>query len=434
MSTLDEYDLRWLTVLLPCVVLLFVASFVGYLALMWPETRTDPAFFQHTGWYVLNGGIPYVDVWDVNPPFVFGITAALAVLSGGDMVVLQTLSGVLMVAVNAASVLLVGRLAYRLTDNTAAAVAAGVVLLIVPEVYVMPVVGTRAQFYALFFGLVALALVLRDQPVAAGATAAVSAGCWQAGAGFALLVVGMAVQRAGRRGALAVIAGGSVVAGLVVLGFAAAGALVPMVVETVLAPLVGGAPYTLRGRIYSILLVLGYGMVVLPVAFYGWGHTVGHDVRNRWWVLAGGLLFGLQVLFVDMDGATDLVLWLAFVALGVAIAVASIAPTSVRVLGAVHIPDRRWAVVAVLGVLVLTGPLWHITSPLKSTLQTEEEQAMPDVDLPMKDEASVPDMRTIYWQKLTPETCHYRLSQNELRWIAATDDRIDATQCGHWPG
>lgn len=429
MATFHGDAPRWLTVLLPCVVILFALSFVSYLVSMWPETTTDPAFFQHTGWYILNGGVPYVDVWDVNPPIVFGLTAVLAGLSGGNMVVLQTLSGILMAAVNAASVLLVGWLAYRLTDD-AAAVAAGFVVLLVPEVYLMPPVGTRAQFYALFFGLVGLAFALRDRPAAAGATAALSAGCWQPGAGFVLLVGGMAAQRSGWQGVLAAVAGTSAVVGLVAVVFAAAGALVPMGVETILAPLVGGSPYTLSGRIYSILLVLGYGMVILPAAFYGWSHAV-YD-RRHWWVPAGGLLFGLQVLFVDMDGSTDLVLWLAFVALGVAIAVASVSQSGLRV---PTIRNRRWAVVGVLGLLVVSGPVWHVTSsPLQSTLQDREERATPDEELPpIKDEASVPDMQTIYWQKLTPEQCHYRLSWNEVRWIAATDDRVDSTQCGQWP-
>lgn len=65
-------------------MLLFALSFGRYLIFLWPATATDPAFFQHTGWYILNGGIPYVDVWDVNPPLVFGLTAVLALLSGGD--------------------------------------------------------------------------------------------------------------------------------------------------------------------------------------------------------------------------------------------------------------------------------------------------------------------------------------------------------------
>lgn len=436
MATLHESTPRWLVILSPWVVLPFALSFVSYLVGMWPETTTDPAFFQHTGWYILNGGVPYVDVWDVNPPLVFGLTAVLAALAGGDMVVLQTLSGVLMTAVNAASVLLVGWLAHHLTGDDAAAVAAGLVVLLAPAVYLMPPVGTRAQFYALLFGLVALAFALRDRPVAAGASAAASAGCWQPGAGLVFLVIGMAAQRSGRRGALAALTGVGVLTGLVVSVFAAAGALVPMGVETILAPLVAGEPYTLPERVYAVLLRIGYGTFVLPVAVYGWGLALVHHRRTHWWVPAGGLLFGLQVLFVDMDGATDMVFWLAFVAFGVAIAVASVTPSSLRLPRVKHIQNRRWIFVGVIGLIVLSGPIWHATSPpLESTLRDREERAMPDAELPpIEDETDVPDMETIYWQKLTPEACHYRLSRNEIRWIHMTDDRVNATRCGRWPG
>lgn len=80
-----------------------------------------------------------------------------------------------MTAVNAASVLLIGWLAHRFTDDDTAAVAAGFVFLLVLAVYIMPPVGTGAQFYTLFFGLVALAFAIHDPPAAAGATAAISA-------------------------------------------------------------------------------------------------------------------------------------------------------------------------------------------------------------------------------------------------------------------
>lgn len=78
MSSFHESAPRWLAILLPWVVLLFALSFGRYLIFLWPATATDPAFFQHTEWYILNGGVPYVDVWDVNPPLVFGLTAVLA--------------------------------------------------------------------------------------------------------------------------------------------------------------------------------------------------------------------------------------------------------------------------------------------------------------------------------------------------------------------
>lgn len=434
----------WIAVLGPVVAVAFVAGFARYLLVDWPAIATDPAFFQHTGWYVTEGGVPYVDVWDVNPPVPFGITTVLAALSGGNMLVLHGLGSTLTTLVAAASVLLVGWVAYLVTGEDAAAVAAGLTMLVVPELFLLSPEGVRAQFYALFFGVLALALALRDRPFLAGAAAALSAGSWQSGAAFAPLIVGMAYQRNGGKDALSAIAGGGVVTGVVVLVFAAAGALVPMVVQTVFAPLTAGSPYTLAERVYTILLVFGYGSVLVPVALYGWGHAAVRDLRERWWVAAGGVLLGLQVLFVDLDGSTDALPWLAFVALGAAVAVERVtARRSATDHRSNEAPwrDRRWwtvvAVVAVIGLLVLSGLVWEFRSPRpQSTLQTAQTEAEPEGQTPpiTPGDADVPSMQTIYWEQLKPETCHYRLSWNEVRWISVTDDRLDARECGARPG
>ncbi|WP_306060660.1 DolP-mannose mannosyltransferase [Natronococcus wangiae] len=453
MSTRSLPTIRsaWIAILAPIVAIAFAFGSVEYLRAGWPAISTDPAFFQHTGWYVLQGGVPYVDVWDVNPPVPFAITAVLAALSGGNMLVLHGLAVALTTLVAAASVLLVGWVAYLVTGEDAAAVAAGLTMLVVSQLFLLPQQGVRAQFYALFFGAFALALALRDRPFLAGALAALSAGSWQSGAVFALLVVGMAYQRTGKRGALSAVAGGGVVTGVVVLAFAAAGALVPMVVQTVLAPLIAGSPHSLTEHVYSILLVFGYGSLLLPVAFYGWAHAAVRNPRERWWVLAGGLLFGFQVLYIDMDGSTDALQWLAFVALGVAIAVERAAArwsatdrsdepsrTDHRSDGAARTDRRRWviaAVVVVIGLFVLSGVAWTYGSPPpQSTLQTMEEEAKPDEPLPITPaDADVPSMQTIYWEKRQPETCHYRVSWNEVRWVAMTDDRLDRQRCDTWP-
>ncbi|WP_339106047.1 DolP-mannose mannosyltransferase [Haloterrigena salinisoli] len=433
----------WLAVLGPIVVVLFVAGFGRHLLVDWPTIATDPAFFQHTGWYVLKGGVPYVDVWDVNPPVPFGIAAVLAALSGGNMLVLHGLGATLTTLIAAASVLLVAWIARHVTGDDAAAIAAGLAMLVVPELFLLSPEGVRAQFYALFFGVLALALALRDRPFLAGTAAALSAGSWQSGAVFAMLIVGIAYQRTGAKGALRAIAGGGVVTGAVVLAFAATEGLVPMVVQTVVAPLTAGSSYTLAERVYTILLVFGYGSLLVPVALYGWARAAVSDVRERWWIPAGGLLLAFQVLFVDLDGSTDAFLWLAFVALGVAVAVERVtvggSVTTNRRNDDASRSVRRWtavAAVAVIALLVLSGLAWHFGSPAsQSTLQTRQEAAEPEGEsLPITPgDGNVPSMQTIYWEQAKPETCHYRLSWNEVRWIAMTDDRLDRRQCDGWP-
>lgn len=433
----------WLVALGPFVGYLFVDGLLAYLRTDWPTIATDPAFFQHTGWYVVNGGVPYADVWDVNPPVPFGIAAVLAVLSGGDMHVLHALALALTVLVAAGSVLLVAWVAYLVTGEDAAAVAAGLTMLVVPELFIRSPEGMRAQFYALFFGALAIALVLRDRPFLAGAVAALSAGSWQSGLAFAPLIVGMAYQRGHRDGALRAIAGGGVVAGIIVIVFAAAGAVVGMVVQTVVAPLSAGSPYTLAERVYGVLLVFGYGSLLIPVAMVGWA-LAAVDLRERWWVAAGGAILLLQVLFVDMDGSTDTFPWLAFVALGVAVTVERAIAWRTGATGsdddaAIWTDRRRLAAVA--AVVVLVGPLvygglvWHHDSPRpQASLEAMEDDAEPDGKTPeiTPSDGDVPSMQTIYWEQMEPETCHYRLSWNEVRWISISDDRLNATDCSGW--
>lgn len=434
----------WLALLGPIIGLLYGGGFVVYLLTRWPTIMVDAAFFQHLGWYVLQGGIPYIDAWDVNPPVPFAITAVLALLAGGDMLILHGLSVVLTTLTAAVSVVLVAWVAFLITGEDTAAVAAGLTMLIVPEFIVLPFAGVLAQVYALLFGLLALVLVLHDRPMLAGFLAALSAGSWQLGGVFALLVVGIIVQQRGWTGARSAMAGGGIVLGCFVLVFAAADALVAMVVQTVLAPLVAGEPASLVHRVVEILLAFGYGSLVLPVAVYGWLHAAVVEPRDRWWVPAGATLLVLQVLFLDMDGSTDMFLWLAFVALGVAITVDN--AITLKAGWQDHqsrreswTVGRRIAAITAVGMLVslivASGLAWNYgTPPPKATLETVEQEAEPAAPPQVTPaDGDVPTMRTIYWEQREPEACHYRLSWNEARWISQTDDHLDERLCGGWP-
>lgn len=413
---------RWLLGLAPIVAVLFGASVVVFAILNRPIIAIDAALYQHVGWLVTRGGIPYVDIWDINPPLTFALTAGLAFLSGGNMLLLHALSAAVTLLVSVASVLLVGWLAARVTGEDIAALAAGLVLLAVPEVYGLPPYGVRSQYFALLSVAAALALAYRDRPLLAGVSVSASAGFWQPGIAAVPIVLGMILQRSGRRGFRRAAFGGLALAALTVFPFVAVGAVVPMVVETVVAPLYGQAPYTLLGRGYATLNALGYAAALLPVAGYGW--LLAFVSRDRWWVPAGGLVYTGVALFLNMNGSLDLLLWLVFVALGVAIAVESVAARSLCRLG----------LVVFVGLTVLVAPVWHVpAAPLKEPVETGQETASAKKVTQIRDHhLSVPGMRTIYWQKLRPETCHYRLSWTERRWILRTGARLGDETCGAW--
>ena len=413
----------WLVGLIPVVVGLFGASIVSFAIADQPSIAVDAALYQHVGWLITRGGTPYVDVWDINPPLTFALTAGIALLTGGNMLYLHAASAAITLLAAAASVLIVGRLAAHVTGEDTAGFVAGLVLLAVPELYGLPPYGVRSQYFALLCIVTALALTYRDRPLLGGASVAAGAGFWQPGIGAVPILLGMILRRSGRDGVRRAIYGGIGVASLTVFPFVAVGAVVPLVVETVIAPLYAQAPYTLLGRGYAILEAVGYAVILFPVAAYGW--VLALASRDRLWVPAGGLVYTGIAVFFNMNGSLDLLVWLVFVALGVAIVVES---ASVR-------SAARVGLVALVGVTVLVAPIWHLPdAPLREPIETRQEAVGAETVTPIRDHhLSVPGMRTIYWQKIRPDKCHYRLSWTERRWIVRTDATPADKTCGIWP-
>ncbi len=62
-------------VLLALLVLLVLEVLVPFSPLLWPFTARDSGVFLYTGWRILDGAVPYRDVWDHKPPAVFYIDA-----------------------------------------------------------------------------------------------------------------------------------------------------------------------------------------------------------------------------------------------------------------------------------------------------------------------------------------------------------------------
>ena len=92
------------------------------------------------------GAIPYVDFITPKPPLVYEFLTILSLLSGGDMLVYD----VLVVSLTAAaigSVSLVGIHVNDITDNSLAAVTAGLVLLTYPPFHLLPGQGIRVKFF-----------------------------------------------------------------------------------------------------------------------------------------------------------------------------------------------------------------------------------------------------------------------------------------------
>ena len=423
-------DIYWLQILLVGSALLVTMS----TAFMFSQdpfyVNKDSALFQHAGWSILNGADLYVDIWDLKPPLIYFVTVVLAALSFGNMAVLHVLSVIVAVGTIVAGITLVGVLTHRLTDDGFASVVAGLTMFILTSVYSFPYAGIRPKYLVFLCGVGALLLAVDDRPFLAGAAGAAAAGFWQLGAPIALLVVGMSLQHNGWDGMWRAIGGGFTVTVLTVAPFVLQGHTIPLFVEAVLAPIYGVENYTVVGRLLTFVIQIGYGVLIVPFAVYGWGRAIVDDYAEYWWVAAGGVIYSYQ-LFLEFQGAIELILFFVFLALGVGLLV-SYGST----------PSRRSVVAGCVVLLVVTSGYWNLawvvsdspTPPLQNAVEDEHDRwEVPKYDSLPEDPEGWPSMETIYWEKLQPDQCHYRLGLKQQYFEQETGGTLYKSTCGQWP-
>lgn len=384
----------------------------------------DSALFQHGGWWITEGGRLYVDIWDLKPPLIYFVTTLLAFVSFGDMALLHLLSIGLTVGIVIGGVTLVGVLTHRLTGDGVASLTAGLTMFILASLYTFPVAGIRPKYFALLCGVGGLVLAVDDRPFVGGLVGAAAAGFWQLGAPMAFLVVGICLQRGGARAAGRAVAGGLTMTVLTVLPFVLTGRAIPLFVEAVLAAVYGVERYTIVGRVLLIGVEYGYGAAVIPLAIYGWGRGLAVDASQYWWVAVGGVIY-LGQIFLEFQGAIELVLLFVFLALGVGVAIAHAAT-----------PSRRSLLAVGVVLLVVTSGYWNIGAepPLKAELEAAyDEEDIPTYESLPEGPEGWPSMQEIYWEKQQPEFCHYRLGLKQQYFEQQTGGSIYKSTCGQWP-
>lgn len=445
----------WQAVLLFCSTLAIVTSTVRVLwGVAQPTVGVDAALFEHAGWYVTQGAVPYRDIWDTKPPLVYATTTAIALLSGGDLYLLHLLGVAASGVAAIASVLLMGQLVADWTGDGAAAVVAGVVPLGLAAFHYSVTFGFRPKYPALAFGLAALVLFTRERPVAAGAAAAVAGGfIQQAALVFLIVFVGSFVRS--RRDAAFTIVGAGAVTVTAVAPVVAAGAGVPMLTEVVVVQLLVSEPIgpkILAEKAGRGLLQAKYGLLVFVIGAYATARLVIDRSAEAWWVVAGAGGYGL-LLLVDWDGASDLFFLLAFLSVAVGF-----------VFNRLDAWPRRVVVMLVLAAALVSaaalGGAGVLFNPANDDLNFEEEpdvlarQALHDARValvgpysPAEAASTAPPVSSryyrandaeavlnrIYWGRIEPRSCHYRFSNAELRWIKRMGRSASATQCGAWP-
>jgi len=418
---IDESPLRVLAG--GAVALLAVATAIQFLREPF-YVSPDSALFQHGGWYVTRGATPYVDFWDIKPPLIYAVTTPLALLAGGNMAALHVLSVLVALGAIAVGITAVGALNYRLTGDGVASVAAGLVTFVVPTLYTYPWAGIRPKYLAFCFVTLAVLAALEDHPLTSGAAAGVAAGFWQLAAPVGMLVVAIGWDRNGVGGGLRAVVGGGLVAALVCLPFVLTGNATALFVETVLAPFYGVEAYTLPGRVLAVIVELGYGTVLLPIGVYGWLDAIRTGHRAFRWVAVGGSVY-LGCFLVEMAGAIDATLAVVFLALGLG-----------HLLANASLPSRRMLLLGCVLLLVASNLYWTESgvSPVKDALEDlgESVDARSYASLP-PDLEGVASMRTIYWERLRPDTCHYRLDRKQKAFVRATGGNLEEPTCGRWP-
>ncbi|WP_136715152.1 DolP-mannose mannosyltransferase [Halorientalis salina] len=420
----DWIDTNWFQVLLVGATVVLTLATVFQFSRNPFYVNKDSALFQHAGWYIGQGADLYVDIWDLKPPLIYFVTTLLAFLSFGDMAVLHVMSVIVAVATMIGGITLVGVITHRLTEDGFASVVAGMSMLVVPSTFMFPYAGIRPKYFAFLCGAAALLLAIDDRPLYSGAAAALSAGFWQLGGILAFLVVAMGYDRGGRRGMGRTIAGGLVVTVLTVLPFVLTGRAIPLFVEVVLGPIYGVISYTIPGRLLKAVIELGYGIVLVPIGVYGWAHATVEDYSKYWWLALGGGLYLFQV-FLEFQGAIEIILLLMFLAIGVGVLVSEAATPS------------RQAVLACLIVLLVVSTLyWNQgpVTPVRDAVEDEYEKwDIANYDSLPPDPEGWPSMQTIYWEKLKPEYCHYRLGHKQKFLEQETGGTLLKETCGQWP-
>jgi hypothetical protein len=382
-----------------------------------PPMAPDAGIFQHIGWLLTRGGRLYVDAWEPKLPLPFETTAVLALLSGGDMYLYHMFNVALMALAAVGCTVLVALLTHRITGNRVASLSAGFSLLLLPGYLVRPAYGFKAKYLLLFFGLLAIYLLLDGHPVASGAAAAASVGYYQLGAIFPLVVVGLAWQRWGPRAAGKVVVSGVVLTALTLAPVVFAWhAVSELVAQAVIIPAVVGGEAPLVEKLLAGGAHFKWASPFVLVGGYGFLRSVrGTLGTEHWWVTVCTVWFAAGLFLIDFDtgGYTDLIPGLAFLAIGFGLFADRYADR-----GNLSPLAALMAAVILVNTVAL-GSFGLVFQPV----ETREPQSMESLATNERAQAlhavpdDTPDVRYLYWNEETAETCHYRLSLTEVQWL-----------------
>lgn len=414
---ISEIENRWILTLSIIAILAQVLAVIFEVATEgWPKIFGDAAMFQHGGWYITQGAIPYVDFWDVKPPLIYFTTAILAILSGGDMVMLHIYGWILSASFVVGTSLLAGLYIYELKNDKIAGLAGGVTLFVLTQFYGLPRVGMYPQFYSTFFAILTLYLLKKERYLLSGVAGALSAGYYYPEGIVMVLSILLIYKQRNFEYLKYYIFGIASVTALIMIPFILWDNLVALIVQTVLAPILTSSTESLGVRLLNILFSLGPGVLLIPVAMLGWKRTFKSVSSNEKLIGWGGIIYSIRILSLGPGSQLHMMAWMIFVSLGFGVVISTMDGN-----------NGRWGIILVL-LLISTSLLWSM-GPFD--LKNDNQQEMYEIN--NSEAVKISSMQEIYWGKLTPETCHYRLSDREIQWLRMTNGDLRDKTCGEWP-
>jgi hypothetical protein len=404
---------RRIVIVLAAALLVSVFAFVGS-AITQPSPETiprvnpDSALFEHGGWMVSYGAVPYVDVWDVKPPLVLQATAMLALIVPDDMMKLHRLSCHVTVLAALGSVLLLGLTINEITDEWIAPSIVCIGVLSYGPFIDLGWLGFSPKIFSLFFGLLALRCSQRGILFLSGIAATASFLFYQFGIVFIVIVL---LQARRDRHNLKLMACGCV--GVLAASLAPIiihGAIGPMIHQTVISHLVIRESIAFSARFVKILKFTdAVSLACLATGIIGL--LVVSLTEPKWRIfLLAVTVFLVQVFFLDLDGGADLIFLLFFSVIG---------------LGTLALRLSR----KMQKILLVAMSIFVVFSLAGHRREVSDWPSPTGIEPSVDSRAGLPGMTYILLNQYVPPSCHYRLSRLEREWIRRQGGTLGTTEC-----
>ena len=441
----------------------------------YPPVTRDAILYQYEGWLVANGTVMYAEIWEAKPPMGAYTPALLALFTGDDMLLLHWANLALMCVAVVASVWLVGQIVYSTTGNPQAATVAGLALLTLTWFTLLGTFGFRPKYMTLMLGLAAMALAQRNRPFWSGVCLALSAGHWQPGVLFMPVAGLVMAQEHGLRHAWIprMIAGGALATAVVMLPNVLDGSLDAVYDQVV--------RWNMQNHIENRSLAQTIERVVtkirLALLVWIWGGigmiwSLVTRKADRAWLVAGFVLFGIQVAIIDFDNTPDLFVMMAFAAIGTGLLYADISAGDLRRQARLALTVIALAAVAVAGWLIwqyvrvgheqpggvvvfvlafgsLAALLHHkqwaqrgmvlalvVTLVVTVGMVGADGIIYPDREGSLllsdpwiessEDRLGLPSLAYMYWNRVRPSGCHFLLTASEQHYMADRGHDLDS--------